>query len=198
MKDVMTDMANTNIRKMLHECVRKIRNTTSGRVPIGISSGIPPLDDFIGGLERDKLYVIGGRPCMGKEELMLSMIRNISLKSNVPVLMFSTQHKKLAYTYRLLSIHCGISTSDLHQAHLGKDEWWEIEKGVTSLEKSPLYIHDSLYLPLDELGETIKDCIKEGNISIIFIDCLQMIEFARGSETPSVQCRPEMSNIERE
>src|ERR1700733_12311382 len=36
-----------------------------------VSTGLPTLDRIIGGYRRKKLYVVGGRPSMGKTSLMV-------------------------------------------------------------------------------------------------------------------------------
>ena len=48
-----------------------------------------------------------------------------------------------------------------------------------------MFIHDSLDLPINELVETSRNCVRESGIKIIFVDCLQMINFAKEGETPS-------------
>jgi replicative DNA helicase len=59
--------------------------------------------------EKEKLYVIGGRPCMGKEEFMLYII----METKLPVLFFSTNHQKPDYIQKLLAIHCDIPVMNL-------------------------------------------------------------------------------------
>ncbi len=122
---------------------------------------------------------------MGKVSLMLSMIESIVLESKQPVLLFSTNHMKSDYVYRLLSIHCDIPTSKLHNGWLDMYEWERVDKRVAALVDAPLFIHDCLDLPINELVETARNCARECRIRIIFVDCLQMINLAKEGETPS-------------
>jgi len=151
----------------------------------GISSGFWRLDLLTDGFENGKVYVIGARPCMGKVSFMLSMIESIVLESKQPVLLFSTNHMKSDYVSRLLSIHCDITTSKLHNGWLAFHEWERLDKGVTCLVDAPLFIHDSLDLPIDKLVETVRNSVRESGIKIIFVDCLQMINFSKEGVTPS-------------
>ena len=167
------------MREVLKDCLCDVQAWVSKSSLPEISSGFKPLDDLTGGFENGKVYVIGGRPCMGKEEFMLSMIKDIILESKLPVLLFSTNHMKSDYVERILTIHCDIPTRLLHQAFLKKDEWKWLDIGVNTLVDAPLSIHDSLDLPLDELVETARYCIRETGARIIFIDCLQMIDFTK-------------------
>ena len=154
MKEMMNDIYFFSLREMLKDCLCEVQASASKSSLPGISSGFKPLDDLTGGFENGKVYVIGGRPCMGKEEFMLSMIKDIIMDSNLPVLLFSTNHMKPDYVERILTIHCDIPTTLLHQGLLNKDDWVKLDIGVNTLVDAPLFIHDSLDLPLNELAET--------------------------------------------
>ncbi len=181
----MSDISYTNMQEMLKDCLCEVQTKAANDGILGIPSGFQPLDDLIGGFEKGKLYVIGGRPSMGKEEFMLSMIEEIILESKVPVLLFSTNYMKSDYIQRLLAIHCDIPVSHLNQGFLELHEWERLDKDVDALIYAPLFIHDCLDLPLNELIETARNCIKERDVKIIFIDCLQMIDFTKEDKTVS-------------
>ena len=178
MNDMKDDNSYSNMHEMLKEYLDGVGASAAKFYAVpGISTGFLPLDELTCGFEAGKVYVIGGRPCMGREELMLSMIRNIILETKLPVLLFTTNHQKSDYVSRLLSIHCSIPTLHLHRGNMDFPEWELLDKEVATLADAPLSIHDSLDLPLNELMETARNCIRERGIKIIFIDCLQMIDF---------------------
>ena len=181
----MSDISYSNMREMLKDCISEIQVRAANTGMSGIPTGFQPLDDLIGGFERGKVYVIGGRPCIGKEEFMLSMIIDIIMESKLPVLLFSTNYQKADYVQRLLAIHCDIPVMHLFQGLLDVHEWEKLDKRIGDLVDAPLYLHDSLDLPLNELVETARNCIRERDVHIIFIDCLQMIDFVKDDETPS-------------
>lgn len=185
MNEIMNDIGYSDMRSMLKDCLSEIQEKAASPHSSGISSGFWRLDLLTEGFENGKVYVIGARPCMGKVSLMLSMIERIVLESKQPVLLFSTNHAKSDYVSRLLSIHCDITTSKLHNGWLACHEWERLDKGVTCLVDAPLFIHDSLDLPIDEFVETARNSVRESGIKIIFVDCLQMINFSKEGETPS-------------
>lgn len=194
---MMSDIDYSNMREMLKDCLCEIQSRAANTSLPGISTGFKPIDDLTGGFENGKVYVIGGRPCMGKEEFMLSMIIDIVLESRLPLLMFSTNHKKLDYIQRLLSIHCDIPTTHLHQGFLECNEWERLDKEVGALIDAPLFIHDNLDLPLNELTESARNCIREKETKIIFIDCLQMIDFANEEDNPSERIAKVMCSLKQ-
>lgn len=195
--EMMSDTSYSNIYDMLKDCISEVQANAKNKYLSGISTGFSNLDKLTCGFEPGKVYVIGARPVMGKEAFMLSMIRDITLEIRVPLLLFSTNHMKSDYIYSLLSIQCDIPTSQLHKGWLKPHEWDHLDKRTPSLLNVPLFIHDSLDLPLDELVETVRNCIKEKGIKIIFVDCLQMIDFAKAEGTPSERVAKVMSALKQ-
>ena len=185
MDEIMSDIGYSDMRSMLKDCIFEIETNAANPGVSGISSGFWRLDVLTDGFENGKVYVIGARPCMGKVSLMLSMIESVVLESKQPVLLFSTNHMKSDYVSRLLSIHCDIPTSKLQKGRLDMYEWERVDKRVAALIEAPLFIHDSLDLPINELVETSRNCVRESGIKIIFVDCLQMINFSKEGVTPS-------------
>ena len=176
MKETKSENGCSSMEEMLKDCLQGLQEKIAKEGWLGIPSGFRPLDDLTDGFENGKVYVIGGKPCMGKEEFMLSMIDNIVQKSQLPVLLFSTKKLKSEYFSRFLSIHCDIPTLDLNKGRLEPHLWKKLDEGIHTLAYDSLFIHDSLGIPLDELIETTRKSIKEKDISIVFIDCLQMID----------------------
>ena len=197
MKEMIRDIDYSNMREMLKNCICEIQERVKYSDLPGISSGFEQLDNLTGGLEDGKVYVIGGRPRMGKEELMLSMILDIILRSRCSVLLFSTNYMKPDYVQRLLSIHCNIPTTRLSQGFLEPHEWDRLDKNVNALVDAPLFIHDRLELTLNELIETARYCVKENGARIIFIDCLQMIDFANEYENASDRMAKVMCSLKQ-
>ncbi|MBO4719769.1 MAG: DnaB-like helicase C-terminal domain-containing protein [Prevotella sp.] len=185
MNEIMSDISYTNMRTMLKDCMTQIQTTVNNDNAPDISSGFQDLDYMIGGFEKGKVYVIGGRPCMGKEEFMLSMIEDIVIGKKIPVLLFSTNHMKADYIQRLLAICCEIPSYHLSQGLMERLEWERLDGRASLLVDAPLFIHDCLDLPFDELVETAKNCRREKGLRIIFIDCLQMINFTKEDENAS-------------
>lgn len=185
MNEIMSECSYSNMREMLKECISDVQDMAVKEGVPGIPSGFQALDDLTGGFEKGKVYVIGGRPRMGKEDYMLSMIIDIIVESKLPLLVFSTNHQKADYVQKLLAIHCDIPVMHLFEGCLEPHEWERLDKRVGDLVDAPLYMHDGLDLPLNELVETARNCVRETNVNIIFVDCLQMIEFTSKDDNPS-------------
>ena len=55
----------------------------------GVSTGFRDLDQLIGGLRPNEIFVIAARPGMGKTSLMLRIAEHICIDQKVPTLIFS-------------------------------------------------------------------------------------------------------------
>ena len=122
MEEIKGEIGCSSMREMLKDCLHEIEGKTAKESRLGISSGFRPLDDLTDGFENGKVYVVGGRACMGKEEFMLSMIDNIVQKSEHPVLLFSTKKLKSEYFSRFLSIHLRLLATELEVLWQGTDD----------------------------------------------------------------------------
>lgn len=197
MEEIINDVSYSDIREMLKDCLFDVQKSSANTGVLGIPSGFSDLDVLTDGFKKGKVYIVGGRPCMGKEEFMLSMIRDIVVESKEPVLLFSTNNMLQEYVQRLLSIHCDISTSPLRRGMLKPDEWVRFDKEIDTLLCAPLFIHDCLDLPLNEVRETAGNCIREKAVKIIFVDCLQMIDFAKGEKSISERIAEVMHTLKK-
>ena len=197
MEEMVYDISYSSVRGMVKQYLCEVQAKTANIGISGTPSGFESLDELTDGFKKGKVYIVGGRPCMGKEEFMLSMIRNIVVESKVPALLFSTNNMGQDYMQRLLSIHCDISTSLLQQGTLKYNEWEIIDKEIDTLIDAPLFIHNCLDLPLNELIETTRNCIKEKATKIVFIDCLQMMDFARGEKGISERIAEVMHSLKK-
>ena len=64
LNEMMSDNSYIDMREMLKDCISNIQvKTVKPGVP-GIPTGFKPLDNLIGGFEKGKVYVIGGRPSL--------------------------------------------------------------------------------------------------------------------------------------
>lgn len=185
MEKNVSDNVFSTMKEMTRDCMNEIQTNAAKLTASGISTGFSRVDDLTGGLENGRLYVIGGRPSMGKEEFMLSMIRTITLESELPVLLFVTNHRKEDYAARLVSLHCNLPSLYMKKGELGAREWDRLDGRIGTLVDAPLSIYESLDLKLDDLLEKARYGVREKGIRVIFVECLQMVDFACGDASRS-------------
>lgn len=155
--------------------------TPPGNGVIGISSGFPELDEKLSGLSTG-LYIIAGRPSMGKTALAMNFVENAAVSGN-PVAVFSleTTVKKLAQ--RMLAGSSNLPLRLMRESWAIKDyEWPNLSAGLAKIGNIPVYIDDEARVSVSHirsmcmrLNAEIRSEYPQG-IKMIMIDYLQLME----------------------
>lgn len=142
--------------------------TPDNNVPI--KTGLKQLDSIIGPIPSDSLYVIGGRPCMGKTTLMIDMALNMAKYK--PVYIFSLESDSKFLAKRILSKMSDIDLITLGDKPLKSDKKEKIKNFIEALDKYNIYACDNV-LDSNKISEIIESEARDG---IVFIDYLQLMD----------------------
>lgn len=123
-----------------------------GELP-GIPTGNTELDELIGGWRRQNLYVIGGRPGMGKSGVLInSFAIDAAYKFRIPTLIFTLEMTGVELARRHLSQQARISGTKLERGTLDKSEWSRLYKSVQELRPAPLEVKDQGGMRIAEIA----------------------------------------------
>lgn len=120
----------------------------------GDTTGLRILDAKLNGFRRGQLYVIAGRPGMGKSAVMCSMARRTAL-SGVGVMIFSLEMTKQEIFARMAADHLDWTGApgfgDLLRGNLkGHDD--KVAEAYEALNKVAMHIDDSARLTFAEIA----------------------------------------------
>jgi replicative DNA helicase len=87
-----------------------------------LTTGIPGLDNNTGGLERQTMSVLGGRPSMGKSSLASQIARNVVDPGGEKVLVFSLEMSRISWWKRIACGMAGVSWLDFSSGKLSQEE----------------------------------------------------------------------------
>ncbi|MBQ3877357.1 MAG: replicative DNA helicase [Prevotella sp.] len=160
----------------------------------GVPTGYFKLDDITSGWQASDLVIIAGRPAMGKTSFALSLAKNIASDYKVPTAFFSLEMSNVQLVNRLISNVCEITGSHIQSGQLQPDELERLDKRISALTGSPLYIDDTPGLSVFELRTKARRLVREHGVKIIMIDYLQLMN-ANGMRFSSRQ--EEVSTISR-
>ena len=141
----------------------------------GIPTGYTDLDEVTSGWQKSDLVIIAGRPAMGKTSFALSLAKNIAVDYQVPIAFFSLEMNNVQLVNRLISNTCEIAGSKILNGQLTPDEWDRLDKNLTKLTGSPVYIDDTPGLSVFELRTKARRLVREQGVKIIMIDYLQLM-----------------------
>ena len=130
---------------------------------IGLTTGLRALDRMLGGWQRSNLYVLAGRPSMGKSSLAVGFAHNAAAAiSEVPpedenreltplVLYFSMEMSAEDISFRIISKLTRIPTHKMRRGDLIDDDFLHVASITQEITGMPLYIDDSPSLSITEI-----------------------------------------------
>ncbi len=160
----------------------------------GVPTGFSKLDRITGGWQKSDLIIIASRPGMGKTSFILSMARNMAVDYKKPIAIFSLEMSAVQLVTRLISAESGLPAEKLRRGDLSDNEWALLNSKIKTFEDTPIYIDDTPQLSIFELRAKARRLKQTYNISVIFIDYLQLMTTTSESRGNREQ---EISNISR-
>jgi replicative DNA helicase len=166
----------TNIKTLVWDALSTIEKLYENKYPVsGIPSGFYQLDEMTNGFQPSELIIVAGRPSMGKTAFCLNIAQHISIKNKIPSAFFSLEMSKEQLAYRLLSSSTGISSTQIRNGTIAKDQWPLLSTAAGNLAEGKLFIDDTPAMNLLEIRAKARRLKAQENIQILIIDYLQLI-----------------------
>ena len=150
----------------------------------GLATGFLDLDDYISGLQKGQLIVLGARPSMGKTTLMMNIADNIAcLNSNHPCVLFSLEMQESDICKRTLSRVTKIPGDQIFRGKVLAKDWGRIGKGFESLASSLLFINDRSALNVYQMRAYCRKVRNQHGLKAVFIDYIGLMDGEGENET---------------
>lgn len=149
----------------------------------GIPTGYADLDNILAGLQKSDLIILAARPSVGKTTLALDIVRQVAIKSKVPVGIFSLEMSKEQLIDRFLCAEAGVDLWRMRSGKLSSDEdFTNIGNAMGILSEAPIYIDDSASANIMEIRTKARRLQSEHNLGLIVIDYLQLMQGTSGTD----------------
>lgn len=148
------------------EAIRDAKNPMAG-----IKTGIPSLDFMTNGLKPGSLYILAGRPGMGKTAMGLTLATNVAMTGKA-VLFFSLEMTHVELSKRILSRFSGEA---VHSGQGGRGGWEAVERAVAQTSPLPLFIDDASGLTAADIAARTKRHKRRHGLDMIVVDYLGLI-----------------------
>lgn len=162
------------IKDTIYNSVKRIQEATPDHL-IGLSTGFERLDEVLGGLVEGTLVTIGGRTGMGKTAFAFNLLRNLAIEKNIPSLYISLESTEQLCTNILIACTLNIKYRGLLSGQLVVEEWEKLDKGVSGIVNSPIYLDTKSTYTIDDICKTVEEAVQEHQVKVVFIDYLQLI-----------------------
>lgn len=154
----------------------------AGEIPY-VLTGFAALDDFLGGLQRSDLVVLGARPSLGKTSLALNIARNAAVNQKACVALCSLEMSRDAVVQRLLASESGVDSRKIRLGRFNEQDELRIMEASGILSEAPIYVDDSPQVRVLDIRSKVRRLHFERRIDLIIIDYLQLIQGDARSET---------------
>ena len=128
----------------------------------GAATGFDDLDQKIAGMHKGDLYIVAGRPGMGKTSFVLNVAANAARprriqiedlntplgessveEPGIGVAIFSLEMPREQLASRLLASEAGVDVSKIRSGNIGKDDWVALTEAAEKLGHLPLWLDDT-------------------------------------------------------
>lgn len=150
---------------------------------VDIPMGIPELDEPLGGISRDELVILAGRPSMGKSALAIEIIHRQAL-AGLWTVYWSGEMSPASVAARILSAETrNISYHNAGRGRMSEDEFRRMLETGAAIEHLPIRLIDHRLRGLAQVCREIRRNVrriqdKGGVIGSVVVDYIQQL---RGS-----------------
>lgn len=142
-----------------------------------LSTGLPPLDDILGGMVSGGLYVFAARPGVGKTALALQIAEYVVSQQNA-VLFVSLEMSTAQIQARRVARYTQINSRKLLMSEeLSKPEWEKISAANTLFSKLPFYMNAQESCTVQDVRALAR---KIKGLKLIVIDYLGLLRSDNG------------------
>ena len=128
------------------------------------------------GLQRSNLIILAARPAMGKTTLVTNLAYNVATIEKKPVLFFSLEMSKEQLVDRMLADAAGVDSWNIQTGNLTEEDFSKLSEAMGEMAEAPIYIDDTPGITPLELRTKARRLAHEGELGLIIIDYLQLLE----------------------
>ena len=140
-----------------------------------IKTGLPSFDEWSGGIGRGWLYILAGRPSIGKTAKALQMAQGMAQMGNI--LIWSQEMTFNQLKTRMLSNLSGINYSKIRRKNLDFHDKLRLKETYEKVNKLPIIVEDSGGVTIEHIRSTARQIRRtKGPIAGIFVDYLTKMD----------------------
>lgn len=152
-------------------------NYNNGGDIIGMKSGLKTLDNWVDGFQKKNLYVLAGRPSMGKTLLALNL--SLGLSKNNKGALFEMEMDAESLGIRMLASKTNINGVKMRRGKIEEDEFERVLGASNSLSQNNLFVDTSSSQTIYDIKSKAKKLKLQHNIDFIVIDHIGLLGESR-------------------
>jgi len=159
---------------------------------VGVPTGLTELDSRLGGLHKQDLVIIAGRPSMGKTALATNIAfyaaKNIEKKGHKStVAFFSLEMSSEQLSTRILSEQSRIKSNDIRRGKVSEKEFEKFIETSKNIYELPLYIDETPAITIAAISNRSRRIKRLFGLELIIVDYIQLMRSSGSKEYNRVQ-----------
>lgn len=161
---------------IMRETLERVKALRSqDRKMVGLSTGFTDLDRILRGLRGERLYIVAGRPGMGKSSFALTIAYNVARYERKTVGILSLEMGKDELAERLVAIDAHLDSQKISTGDLNEEEWLKFDESARRLTGFPVYIDDTFGCSIMDLKSKARRLQATHGIDLLIVDYLQLM-----------------------
>lgn len=141
---------------------------------IGLDTGFPSLNRYIGGLQKGKLYIVGARPSMGKSSFVMNVAEFVSRTNNV--LFISLEMSRKEYAQRMLFSRANVDVNKMNSGTITDEDILRVSEQKSYLDNLKLFIETKTPCRVSDIELSIINLqATKGSCDLVVVDYLQLL-----------------------
>lgn len=140
----------------------------------GIPTPWPGLTSSTCGLHRGDLFLVAGRPSMGKSLIGMALAHHAAAHGHGAAV-FSLEMSKDSLVKRMLSAVGGVDAQRLRAGQLDRGERANVTEAAAQIESLPLWIDDTRARTIPAITSALRKLVAKHDIRIVVVDHLQLM-----------------------
>jgi len=159
---------------------------------VGVPTGLTDLDSRLGGLHKQDLIIIAGRPSMGKTALATNIAfyaaKNIQKKKvKSTVAFFSLEMSSEQLSTRILSEQSKIRSNDIRRGKVSEKEFEQFIETSKNIFELPLYIDETPAITIAAISNRSRRIKRLFGLELIVVDYIQLMRSSGSKDYNRVQ-----------
>jgi len=159
---------------------------------VGVPTGLTDLDSRLGGMHKQDLIIIAGRPSMGKTALATNIAfhaaKNIEKKeTKSTVAFFSLEMSSEQLSTRILSEQSRIRSNDIRRGKVSEKEFEQFIETSKNIFGLPLYIDETPAISIAAISNRSRRIKRLFGLELIVVDYIQLMKSSGNKEYNRVQ-----------
>jgi len=153
----------------------------------GIATPWEDLTEKLCGLHKGDLFIVAGRPSMGKSLVAIQMCQNAADKDECGAAIFSLEMSKESIVQRMISASARVDSHRLRSGYIDQPERDRVRRAVDGFAKMPFWIDETRARTIPAVTAALRKLTAKQRVDIVVIDHLQLMHSVRRSENRNTE-----------